>query len=75
MNDTTMIERLNHRSIHTISGYTSAPGPQVGWIQLREKGPLFRLYETARGCFYYWSVTSARFLPIAKDRLPEILHL
>jgi len=75
MIDTAIIEALNHRSAHVATSASSAPGPQVGWIQLREKGPLHRLFLTSTGRYFYWSVLCARFIPIAADRLPEIVQL
>jgi hypothetical protein len=75
MLDTAIIESLSHRSTHQDAARTSAPGPMVGWIQLRERGPLHRLFETEAGRFFYWSVIAARFIPIAKERLPEVVQL
>ena len=71
-------EAMNHRAVTAArpAGATSAaPGPQVGWIQIRQRGPMLRLFQTEAGRYFYWSVLAARFIPIAADRLPEIHQL
>ena len=75
MIDQAIIEALNHRTRMVSAATSTAPGPQIGWVQLREKGPMHRLFKTATNRHYFWSVVAARFIPIAADRLPEIVQL